>query len=117
MGWDQSDTYESVQQFLARRCGLDLEKVISQAIAKAMEEKGLTVVSIEEVSPGGLKEDEPYYDFFGPDSRKKITLSDGSVFVHRVVSKVVSDDYGEDHYEFRRTDEEIKVKVESFGLD
>jgi hypothetical protein len=106
MGWSQEDSYEGVQQFLARLCGVDLEKVVNKAVADGMEKKGLTLVKVEDVELGF---EDNFLDM-GSGTGKRVTLSDGSVFVHRVVRSVMSDDWGSDYFELRSPDEVIKVE-------
>lgn len=106
MGWSQEDSYEGVQQFLARLCGVDLEKVVNKAVADGMEKKGLTLVKVEDVESGF---EDNFLDM-GGGIGKRVTLSDGSVFVHRVVRRVMSDDWGSDYFELRSPDEVIKVE-------
>jgi len=100
MGWDQSYSFESKNQFLARLLGLDLQEVIRKAIDNALQAKGIKVVKEESFDAAD--------DMYAPgDSGLRITLADGRVFEHKCVQRECWDDKGHDHYEFREQGEQV----------
>lgn len=102
MGWDQNDRAESVDQFLMRLTGIGSD-FLKKEIERRLKKMKLKVVSIEDIDG----------NWFCNVVKKKITLSDGRVFVHRIVSSASSDDWGEDYWEFREESEVIKVQHEN----
>jgi NACalpha-BTF3-like transcription factor len=101
MGWDQEDVTESVSHFLRRLVGID-EDFIAKETAKRMAEMGLTVEKVEDLEGVNV--------FYG-GKMQRVTLSDGRVFVHKMVRSQCSDDWGRDEYELVPEGEEPKVEM------
>jgi len=110
MSWDQSYFVESKQQFLARLVDIDIEKLVSDEIARRMSERGIEVLNAEE--SGRID------DMFGPpDPLMRITLKDGRTFVHKKVRCIMGDDYGHEDWELRPEGEEIVVERTYYDSD
>jgi len=97
MGWDQSYSVEGVDSLRLRLSDIDVKELIQ----KALDEKGIKVVS----------EEEFWIDEFYDQKGKKIVLSDGRVFEHKLVRSDRWDDEGQDYYELRPQQEEVHTKI------
>jgi hypothetical protein len=103
MSWDQSYHIEQMDRFLARLVGIDVDKLIADETIRRLVEQGITVAKVEDA--GQID------DMFGPDeSLARVTLSDGRVFVHKLVRSEAGDDWGYENWEFRPEDEETVVE-------
>ncbi len=103
MSWSQSYFVEQVDRFLARLVDLDIDKLIADETMRRMAERGLRIVKVEDA--GRID------DMYGPEeSLARVTLSDGRVFVHKLVRSETSDDYGHEDWEFCPEDEETVVE-------
>jgi hypothetical protein len=100
MSWRQSYSIERMDHFLARLVGIDIDKLVSDETARRMRESGIAVAKVEDA--GRID------DMFGPDEPlARIALSDGRVFVHRLVRSEAGDDWGHEDWELRPEEDEI----------
>jgi hypothetical protein len=99
MSWDQSYSVPSVESLLEKLTG----KTSVELLLLELNHSGVSVVKQEEI----LLDEGMYEDVKGT----KITLSDGRVFVPKLVERFTSDgNYGLDVYEYALENETPKVK-------
>jgi len=94
MSWDQSTGREGVETFLMRELGISLNTLVTEAIQKGLEEKGLTFTVSEDTSRA---EGDGMVTEFRP---QVIQFSDGRTFVEALVQTQRGDSWGNDSYGF-----------------
>lgn len=103
MSWSQSYHVEQMDRFLARLVGIDIDKLVADETARRLKERNLEVAKVEDA--GRID------DMYGPDEPlARVTLSDGRVFVHKLVRMEGGDDWGHEDWELRPEDEKTVVE-------
>jgi len=98
MSWSQSYYIEQMDRFLARLVGIDVDKLIADETTRRLVEQGIAVAKVED--SGRID------DMFGPDEPlTRVTLSDGRVFVHKLIRSEGGDDWGHEDWELCPEDE------------
>lgn len=97
MGWDQTNVAENELSFLLRLNGTTTEEIVLDYL-KNREPKIVKVEPVDNLD-----------DYMAPPLRK-ITLSNGDVYVQKLVRSISYDDEGTDYYEYRKEDEEVVVQ-------
>ena len=103
MGWDQEISRQDVQGLLMDLLGVDPSELLRQVIEKKLAEQGLSYEVEEDTD---REEGDGLVHAFHP---RKITFSDGRVFVETITESVRSDDWGSDHYGFVETGKPYKI--------
>ena len=103
MGWDQEISRQDVQGLLLDMLGVDPNELLRQVIEQKLAEQGL---SYEVVDDTDREEGDGLVHIFHP---RKITFSDGRVFVETITESVRSDDWGSDHYGFVEAGKPYKI--------
>lgn len=94
MGWDQSVQRQDVQSFLLDFLGVDPNELLREIVDSKLSELGL---SFEVEEDTDAEEGDGMYNVFHP---RKITMSDGRVFVETLTESVMGDDWGNEFYSF-----------------
>ncbi len=94
MGWDQSVQRQDVQNFLLDFLGVDPNELLREIVESKLAELGL---SFEVEEDTDTEDGDGMYNVFHP---RKITLSDGRVFVETLTESVSGDDWGNEYYSF-----------------
>lgn len=103
MSWDQTCYVESMTPFLIRLLEIDVPKLIADETARRLEVQGLSVTKVE--NTGDI---DNMYGVSTPLMR--VVLSDGRVFVHKLVRSESGDDWGNENWELRPEDEDTVVE-------
>lgn len=112
MSWDQQIGRQDVQSFLLSLLEVDPNELLRQVIEQKLAEVGLSYEVEEDLE---REEGDGLVTIFNP---RRITLSDGRVFVETVVEEVRSDDWGSDFYGFIEAGKSYKVmKIDYNGDD
>lgn len=98
MSWSQDYSVPSVIELLVKLTGKNIEELLKQEL----EKQGITIVKQEDI----VVTEGMYDDIHGT----KVTLSDGRVFVPKLVeSRTADGNWGCDTYEYVLEDENPKV--------
>ena len=112
MGWDQQIGRQDIQGFLLDILGVDPNELLRQVIEQKLAEGGISYEVEEDTTReegGGL------VTTFFP---RKVTMSDGRVFVETRIEEVRSDDWGSDFYGFVEAGKPYKImRVDYNGKD
>ena len=103
MGWDQEISRQDVQGLLLDLLGVDPSELLRQVIEQKL---GLMGLSYEVEEDTDREEGDGLVHIFHP---RKITFSDGRVFVETITESVRSDDWGSDHYGFVEAGKPYKI--------
>lgn len=103
MSYSYSSYVETLEQFLVRLLCINTNKLIADAIQEKMLERGLNVVSVEDCD-----------DSYPNEKAQKITLSDGSVYIHKLVSSVGGCNWGTERFLLVKEDENVEVDRKFF---
>lgn len=111
MSWDQSTGREGVETFLMRELGISLNTLVTEAIQKGLEEKGLTITVSEDTSRAV---GDGMTTGFHP---QVIQFSDGRTFVEALVQTQRGDSWGNDSYGFVEAGQDYEVEHEVYNYD
>lgn len=103
MGWDQEISRQDVQGLLLDLLGVDPNELLREVIDSKLAEQGLSYEVEEDTD---REEGDGLMHVFHP---RKITFSDGRVFVETITESVRSDDWGSDHYGFVEAGKPYKI--------
>ncbi len=103
MSWDQEIARQDVQGFLLDLLGVDCGLLLRQVIEQKLTERGLSYEVEEDPT---REEGDGLVHCFHP---RKITFSDGRVFVETITESIRSDDWGSDHYGFVEAGKPYKI--------
>lgn len=103
MGWDQEISRQDVQGLLLDLLGVDSNELVREVIEQKLAEQGLSYEVEEDTT---REEGDGLFHIFHP---RKITFSDGRVFVETITESVRSDDWGSDHYGFIEAGKPYKI--------
>jgi len=105
MIWSQNYAVSSFDRLLEMLTGA----TPTSLLLKELECQGLKVKKIDTI----VLDDD---DYAGKITGLKVTLSNGAVWVHKLVKQYTANgDYGCDYYEWREEKEKVKVVHESDG--
>jgi hypothetical protein len=99
MSWNQTVTSPSLIDLLVQITGQDIRTMLEVAL----NAQGLKIEKIEDIELGN--------GAYGMTLGQRVTLSDGRVFEPKLVHSETADgNWGNDIYEYRLKDEEVKVE-------
>lgn len=99
MGFDQSYSVPSTKDLLLKMMNLGTEK----AVLTEAKKRGIKIKKIEEI----VLDNNPWS---GEVKGKRVTLSDGKVYVPKLTMSIIGDNYGVNIYQYHPENKKVKVK-------